>query len=77
MVLIGSPDACVQVYLSFTKHWTACTLRNLVHARTRRTVTHQLQVRTFTTLAGAGLEIVSTALPLVRDPTERTGKEEA
>jgi len=77
MSRIGSPETHAQVYLSLTKQWIACTLRNLAHARTRRTVMHQLQVRTLKALAGAGIESVSTALTLVRDPAERTGKEEA
>jgi hypothetical protein len=75
--LIGSPETHAQVYLSLTKQWIAFTLRNLAHARTRRTVMHQFQVKTLKALAGAGIEIVSPALTLVRDPAERTCKEEA
>jgi len=60
MSLIGSPDTHAQVYRSLTKHWIACTVRYLVHARSRRTVKHQLPVKTLKALAGAGIEIVST-----------------
>jgi len=77
MSLIESPDTHAQVYLSLTKHWITYTLRNLVHARTGRTVKHQLQVTTLKALAGAGIEIVSSVLTLARDPAERTWKEEA
>lgn len=77
MSLIGSPDTQTQVYVSLTEHWVACTLRYVVHARSRRTVKHQLQVQTLKALAGAGIEIASPALTLVRYPAERTWKEEA
>ncbi len=50
-------------------------MRYLVHARSKRTVRHQLQVKTLKALAS--IEIESTALILVRDPAERTWKEEA
>jgi len=50
-------------------------LRYLVHARSKRSVTHQLQVKTLKALAG--IEIESTGLILARAPAERTWKEEA
>ena len=64
-------------YVSPTEHWIACTLRYVVHARSRRIVKHQLQVKTLKALAGAGIAIPSPALTLVRYPAERTWKEEA
>lgn len=77
MSLIGSPETHAQVYVSLTEHWVACTLRYVVHARSRRTVKHQLQINTLKALANAGIAIASPALTLVRHPTERTWKEEA
>lgn len=77
MSLTGSPEIHVQVYVSPTEHWIACTLRYVVHARSRRIVKHQLQVKTLKALAGAGIAIPSPALTLVRYPAERTWKEEA
>lgn len=77
MSLIGSPETHAQVYVSLTEHWVACTLRYVVHARSRRTVKHQLQVKTLKALATAGIEIASPALTVVRYPAERTWKEEA
>jgi small-conductance mechanosensitive channel len=76
MSLIGSPETHAQVYISLTEHWVACTLRYVVHARSRRTVKHRLQVQTLKALANAGIEIASPALTLVRYPAERTWKEE-
>ncbi|MDH4186645.1 MAG: mechanosensitive ion channel family protein [Nitrospira sp.] len=77
MSLIGSPDTKTQVYVTLTEHWVACTLRYTVHARSRRTVKHQLQVQVLKALTGAGIEIASPALSVVRYPAERTWKEEA
>lgn len=77
MSLIGSPETHAQVYVSLTEHWVACTLRYVVHARSRRTVKHQLQVKTLKALATTGIEIASPALTVVRYPAERTWKEEA
>jgi len=76
MSLIGSPETQAQVYVSLTEHWVACTLRYVVHARSRRKVKHQLQVKTLKALAAGGIEIASPALTLVRYPAERTWKEE-
>ncbi|HXH86340.1 MAG TPA: mechanosensitive ion channel family protein [Nitrospira sp.] len=76
MSLIGSPETHAQVYISLTEHWVACTLRYVVHARSRRTVKHRLQIQTLKALANAGIEIASPALTLVRYPAERTWKEE-
>ena len=76
MSLIGTPETHAQVYISLTEHWVACTLRYVVHARSRRTVKHRLQVQTLKALANAGIEIASPALTLVRYPAERTWKEE-
>jgi hypothetical protein len=70
--LIGSPDTHAQVYLSLTEHRIACTVRYLVHAKSRCTLKHQLQVQTLKALAGTWVEIASPALTLVRDPAERT-----
>lgn len=77
MSLTGSPEIHAQVYVSLTEHWIAGTLRYVVHARSRRTVTHQLQAKTLKALAGAGIPISSPALTLVRYPAERTWEEEA
>lgn len=77
MSLIGSPETHAQVYVSLTEHWVACTLRYVVHARSRRTVKHQLQVKTLKALAAADIEIASPALTVVPYPAERTWKEEA
>ena len=60
MSLIGSPDTHAQVYRSLTNHWIACTLRYRGHARSRRTLKHQLPAKVLKALAGAGIEIVST-----------------
>ena len=77
MSLIGSPETQAQAYISLTEHWVACTVRYVVHARSRRTVKHQLQVKALKALAAAGIEIASPALTLVRYPAARTWKEEA
>lgn len=77
MALIGSPDTHTQVYISLTEHWVACTLRYVVHARSRRTVKHRLQVQVLQALSRAGIEIASPALTVVRYPAERTWKENA
>jgi len=77
MSLIGSPETQAQVYVSLTEHWVACTLRYVVHARSRRTVKHRLQINTLKALARAGIEIASPGLTLVRYPAERTWKEES
>ncbi|MDP3596173.1 MAG: hypothetical protein Q8S75_04170, partial [Nitrospirota bacterium] len=77
MSLIGSPETQAQAYISLTEHWVACTLRYVVHARSRRTVKHQLQVKALKALAAAGIEIASPALTLVRYPAARTWKEES
>lgn len=73
--LIGTPDTSPQVYLSLTEHWAACTLRYVVHARSRRTVKHRLQTQVLKALAQEGIEIASPALTVVRYPAERTWKE--
>ncbi len=77
MSLLGVPDTQAQVYVSMTEHWVACTARYVVHARSRRTVKHRLQVDTLKALAGAGIEIASPALTVVRYPAERSWKEES
>ena len=77
MSLTGSSEIHAQVYVSPTEHGIACISRYVVHARSRRTVKHQLQVKTFNALAGARIALVSPALTLVRYPAERTWKEEA
>lgn len=74
--LVGSPETQAQVYISFTEHWVACTLRFVVHARSRRMVKHQLQVNVLKALGTAGIEIASPGLTLVRYPAERTWKEQ-
>lgn len=73
--LIGSPEAQTQVYISLTEHWVACTLRYVVHAKSRRTVKHLLQVKVLKALASAGIAIASPALTLVSYPEDRTWKE--
>jgi len=75
--LIGSPETQTQVFITLTEHWVACTLRYVVHARSRRTVKHELQVKSLKALASAGIEIASPGLTLLRNPAERTWKEEA
>jgi len=77
MSLIGLPETQAQVYISLTEHWVSCTLRYVVHARSRRTVKHRLQVQALKALAREGIEIASPALTLVRYPAERTWKEQA
>jgi len=77
MSLLGTPETQPQVYLSLTEHWVACTLRYVVHARSRRTVKHRLQGQVLRALAREGIEIASPALTVVRYPAERTWKEEA
>ena len=72
MAFIGSPQTQSHVYISMTEHWVACTLRYVVHARSRRTVKHQLQTQVLAALAAAGIEIASPALTIVRYPAERT-----
>ncbi len=76
MSLVGSPETQSQVYISLTEHWVACTLRYVVHAKSRRSVKHRLQVKILKALASAGIEIASPGLTLVRYPAERTWKEE-
>lgn len=73
--LLGTLDTAPQVYLSLTEHWAACTLRYVVHARSRRTVKHRLQSQVLKALAKEGFEIASPALTVVRYPAERTWKE--
>ncbi|MEO5863415.1 MAG: hypothetical protein ABIQ79_00035 [Nitrospiraceae bacterium] len=74
--LIGSPETQTQIYVSLTEHWVACTLRYVVHARSRRTVKHRLQVKALKALASAGIEIASPGLTILRHPAERTWKEQ-
>jgi hypothetical protein len=62
--------------MSLTEHWVACTLRYVVHAKSKRRVKHRLQVKTLKALASAGIEIASPGLTLVRYPAERTWKEQ-
>jgi len=76
MSFIESPDTGTQVFISLTEHWVACTLRYVVHARSRRTVQHRLQVQVLKALARQGIEIASPALTLVKYPAERTWKEQ-
>ena len=76
MSLSDSPETQAQVYVSLTEHWVACTLCYVVHARSRRSVEHQLQIQALKTLATAGIEITPPALTLVRYLAERTWKEE-
>jgi hypothetical protein len=73
--LIGSPETQTQIYVSLTEHWVACTLRYVVHARSRRTVKHRLQVKALKALASAGIEIAFRGLTILRHPAERTSKE--
>ena len=77
MSLLGTPETQPQVYVSLTEHWVACTLRYVVHARSRRTVKHRLQGQVLKALAREGVEIASPALTVVRYPAERTWKEGA
>lgn len=77
MSLVGSPETQAEVYVSLTEHWVACTLRYVVHARSRRTVKHRLQSQVLKALAKEGIEIASPALSVVRYPAERTWREEA
>ncbi len=76
MSLIESPETQAQVYVSLTEHLVAYTLRYVVHARSRRSVKHQLQIQALKTLTAAGIEIASPALTLLRYTTGRTWKEE-
>jgi hypothetical protein len=76
MSLAGSAETQARVYISLTEHWVACTLRYLVHAKSRRSVKHRLQVKTLKALASAGIEFASPGLILVRYPAERTRKEQ-
>lgn len=75
MSLLESPDTIPQVYLSLTEHWAACTLRYVVHARSRRMVKHRLQSQVLKALVQQGIEIASPALTVVRYPAERIWKE--
>lgn len=75
MSLIGSPETHAQTYITMTEHWVACTLRYVVHARSRRTVKHRLQMQTLKALAKAGIEIASPSLTVVKYPAERIWKE--
>lgn len=75
--LVGSPDAGAHVFISLTEHWVACTLRYVVHARSRRSIKHQLQVNTLKALDAAGIAVATPAVTLVRNPAERTWKEQA
>jgi len=77
MSFIEAPDTGTQVFISLTEHWVACTLRYVVHARSRRAVQHRLQVQVLKALACQGIEIASPALTLVKYPAERTWKEQA
>ena len=77
MSLLGTPETQPQVYVSLTEHWVACTLRYVVHARSRRAVKHRLQGQVLKALAREGVEIASPALTVVRYPAERTWKEGA
>lgn len=77
MPLLGTPDTQPQVYVSLTEHWVACTLRYVVHAKSRRTVKHQLQGQALKALAREGIDIASPALTIVRYPAERTWKEQS
>jgi small-conductance mechanosensitive channel len=70
--LVGVPETRPQVYITVTEHWVACTLRYVVHARSRRTVKHRLQTQVLKALAKEGIEIASPALTVVRYPAERT-----
>ncbi len=76
MSLIESPDTGTQVFISLTEHWVACTLRYVVQARSRRTVTHRLQVQVLKALAPRGIKIAAPALTVVKYPAERTWKEQ-
>jgi small-conductance mechanosensitive channel len=76
MSFIESPDTAAQVFISLTEHWVACTLRYVVHARSRRPVKHRLQVQVLRALARQGIEIASPALTVVKYPAERTWKEQ-
>jgi len=75
--LVGVPETRSQVYIAVTEHWIACTLRYVVHARSRRTVKHRLQTQVLKALAREGIEIASPALTVVRYPAERTWREDA
>jgi small-conductance mechanosensitive channel len=75
MSLLGTPEIKPHVYRSLTEHWVACTLRYVVHARSRRTVKHRVQGQALRALAREGTEIASPALTVVRYPAERTWKE--
>lgn len=75
MSLIGSPETQAQVYISLTEHWVACTLRYVVHGRSRRMIKYQLQVNVLKALSVAGIEIASPALTVFRYSAERTWKE--
>jgi len=75
--LVGVPETRPQVYIAVTEHWVACTLRYVVHARSRRTVKHRLQTQVLKALARDGIEIASPALTVVRYPAERTWRDEA
>lgn len=77
MPLLGTPETLPQVYISLTEHWVACTLRYTVHAKSRRTVKHQLQTQVLRALAKEGIEIASPALTVVRYPAERTWREDS
>jgi hypothetical protein len=74
--LIGLPKTETQVDVSLTEHWVACTLRYVVHVRSRRPVKHRLQVKALKALASVGIEIASPGLTFVRYPAERTWKEQ-
>lgn len=75
--LVGVPETRPQVYITVTEHWIACTLRYVVHSRSRRTVKHRLQTQVLKALAREGIEVASPALTVVRYPAERTWREDA
>jgi small-conductance mechanosensitive channel len=75
MSLLGIPETRPQVYLSLTEHWAACTLRYVVHARSRRAVKHRLQSQVLKALATEAIAIASPAISVVRSSSERTWRE--